>query len=266
MRLGIREMSDQRARNFLVERDQLVATVVINRPERRNALRAAMWAELAKIIEDLAKDDSVRVIVLRGAGRVAFCAGADISELAGEQPNPAQQAVFDPMDAIAECPKAVISMAFGYAMGGGCALALACDLCIAGESARFSIPAARLGIVYPAQRTSELVARVGVANATHILFTGDPVDAQTARDMGIAAMVFPDDRLEEETYILAHRITRNAPISIAGAKRIIRAGLRDRASTGRELDEWTWRSLSSADRREGARAFLERREPEFRGN
>ena len=261
-------MSDE---YFQVERDERIATVKINRPEKRNAFKQVMWDQLADIMKELTADPSVFVIVLRGAGDRVFSAGADIAEFDQGEPDEAEirargQAVDECLSAIQECPKAVIAMVHGYAMGGGCSLALACDLRLAGESAQFGIPAAKLGIVYTVQSTASLTAIAGPANAARVLFTGAAFDAKTSYDMGIATAVYPDDRLAEETYRLARQIAQNAPFSVAGAKKIIQAYLHDPSfERTPEVHELAVRCFMTADHREGARAFLEKRRPVFRG-
>ncbi|HEX2173199.1 MAG TPA: enoyl-CoA hydratase-related protein, partial [Dehalococcoidia bacterium] len=168
--------------------------------------------------------------------------------------------------AIERCPKAVIAMIYGYAMGGGCSLALACDLRIAAESAKFGIPAARLGIVYGPLEVAHLTSVVGPSNAARVLFTGAAFDASTAYAMGLATAVYPDDRLEEETYKLAGQIAQNAPFSIAGAKQIIRAFVEDPSFARHpEVQDLNVQCFLTEDHREGARAFMEKRAPVFRG-
>lgn len=256
---------------FSIDKADRVATVRIDRPDKRNAFKQVMWDQLGGIIKDLAADPDVFVIVLRGEGRQAFSAGADISEFNASVPDEAEirrrgAAVDGCLEAIERCPKAVIAMVYGYAMGGGCSLALACDLRIAGESAQFGIPAARLGIVYGSLEVAHLASAAGPANAARILFTGAAFDAQTAYDMGIATAVYPDDRLEEETYTLAAQIARNAPLSIAGAKRIIRAFVADPSyERSPDVHDLSVRCFQTEDHREGARAFMEKRAPVFRG-
>ena len=261
-------MSDE---YFLVERADRIASIQINRPEKRNAFKQVMWGQLTEIVRDLAADPDVFVIVLRGAGEKVFSAGADIAEFDQGEPDEAQirargQAVDDCLSAIKECPKAVIAMVHGFAMGGGCSLALACDLRLAGESAQFGIPAAKLGIVYTVQSTASLTAIAGPANAARVLFTGAAFDARTSYEMGIASAVYPDNRLHEETYRLARQIAQNAPFSVAGAKKIIQTYLHDPGFERHpDVHELAVRCFLTADHREGARAFLEKRRPIFRG-
>lgn len=254
-----------------VERDDRVATVLINRPEKRNAFKQVMWGQLTAIFRELAADPTVFVIVLRGAGDQVFSAGADISEFGQGEPDEARlRANMEDVDgclvAMHECPKAIIAMVHGFAMGGGCELTVACDLRLAGESAKFGIPAAKLGIVYGTLATSDLTALVGPANAARILFTGAAFDARTAYEMGLATAVYPDDQLAAETYRLAQAIAQNAPFSIASSKRIIRTYLRDPDfSTAPHLNDLSIQGFLTEDHREGARAFMEKRKPVFRG-
>ena len=187
---------------FLVERDDRIATVNVNRPDKRNAFKQVMWDQLAAIVRELRDDPAVFVIVIRGAGQKVFSAGADISEFGQRERSEGEiaadlAAVESCLLTIKDCPKAVIAMVYGYAMGGGCSLAVTCDMRIVGESAQFGIPAAKLGIVYSVGATKSLVAMAGPANASRVLFTGGAFDARTSYEMGIATAVYPDERLEE---------------------------------------------------------------------
>src|SRR5213078_5297806 len=191
--------------DILVEHEGPVATVVFNRPKMRNAISLAMWAEIARVTEGLAKDESVRAIVYRGAGRDAFASGADISEFKehrkdtatalryNEQPGAAYRAIRD-------CPKPTVAMIFGFCMGGAMGIAMACDLRFAAEGSKFGIPAARLNIVYPAESIGELVDLVGPAYAKDILYSARTVSDREALAIGLIQRLVPGAELERTTY------------------------------------------------------------------
>jgi enoyl-CoA hydratase/carnithine racemase len=246
-----------------------VAWVVLERPARRNAVTGAMWRELARLFIELSGLDGVRVIVLTGAGD-HFCAGADISEFAETRSGPAAAHAYERdvdacTEAIAASPKPTIAAVRGFCLGGGCGLAMACDFRLADRTARFGIPAARLGIVYGVLDSRNLLALVGLANAKRILFTARRFDAVEAARIGFVDEVV-DDRLDEATRAFAATLAENAPISIAGAKLTLAALATGAvAERGAEIDAFAERSAASQDYREGVGAFLDKRAPRFTG-
>lgn len=257
--------------DILVQHDGSIATVVFNRPKVRNAISLAMWSEIARVAEGLAKDDSVRAIVFRGAGRDAFASGADISEFKENRKdtetalryNAQTEAAYT---AIRECPKPTVAMIFGFCMGGAMAIAMACDLRFAAEGAKFGIPAARLGIVYGGDSVGPLVELVGPAYAKDILFSARAVEAREALAMGFIQRLLPADELERSTYEYLGKVAENAPLSVRGAKLTIQAflaGFTDERR--RRLKELALEAYESEDYREGTRAFLEKRPPRFHG-
>ena len=255
------------------EQSGAVGRITLNRPESLNAWTAELGEELRRAITTEAADESVRAVLVTGAGR-GFSSGADLKAGFDAHPDDGRPDVkkelhglYHPIIVgIRHLEKPVVAAVNGPAVGIGCSLALACDLRLAGESAQFGIPAAKLGIVYTVQSTASLTAITGPANAARVLFTGAAFDAKTSYDMGIATAVYPDDRLAEETYRLARQIAQNAPFSVAGAKKIIQAYLHDPSfERTPEVHELAVRCFMTADHREGARAFLEKRRPVFRG-
>ena len=261
-------MSDD---NILVQRDGPIATVIFNRPRVRNAISFAMWGEIAEATTGLAKDDSVRAIVFRGAGTEAFASGADISEFQehrkdtetalryNAQTSAAQQA-------IRQCPKPTVAMIFGYCMGGAMAIAMSCDLRFAAEGSRFGIPAARLSIIYGADAVGQLVDLVGPAYAKDILYSGRAVSDREALGMGFIQRLVPAAELETQTYDYLRQVADNAPISVRGAKVTVEAYLGGMSEEHRErLRQMQLEAFESEDYREGTRAFLEKRRPKFQG-
>lgn len=231
-----------------------VATVVITNPAKRNAMTAAMWRSLPELLERLAADPAVRVLVLTGAGDT-FCAGADISTLR-ESADTAQGTAVAAEEALAAFPRPTLAAVRGYCVGGGSQLAAACDLRFAEEGASFGVTPAKLGIVYPASSTRRLVALVGPGTAKHLLFSGELIDTGRALRTGLADEVLPvgglDKRVEEYVRVLASR----SQLTQAAAKEFA-AGRTDRDAY------WAGEARSSTDTAEGVAAFLERRAPVF---
>ncbi|KES08962.1 enoyl-CoA hydratase [Streptomyces toyocaensis] len=231
-----------------------VATVVIRHPAKRNAMTAGMWSSLPPLLDTLAADPGVRVLVLTGEG-ATFCAGADISTLQGS-PLEAQRLAVAAEESLAAFPKPTLAALRGHCVGGGAQLAAACDLRFAEEGTRFGVTPAKLGIVYPASATRRLVSLVGPATAKYLLFSGELIDAGRALRTGLVDEVLPqgelDARVAEFTRILASR----SQLTQAAAKEFAN-GRADRDA------HWSERSRESGDTAEGVAAFLERRPPRF---
>ncbi|MBI4560617.1 MAG: enoyl-CoA hydratase/isomerase family protein [Candidatus Rokubacteria bacterium] len=260
-------MSDQ----ILLQRDGAIATVVFNRPGMRNAISLAMWREIARVADGLGKDESVRAVVFRGAGTEAFASGADISEFKEVRKDVATAQAYNTETeaayrAVRRCPKPTVAMIYGFCMGGGMALAMACDLRFAAEGAKFGIPAGRLGIVYGLESTRQLVDLVGPAYAKDILVSARTIEAQEAFAIGFVNRLLPVPELEPYTYEYLRKVAANAPLSVRGAKLIIEAVLEDGGvSRQAEIRRLGLEAFESDDYKEGTRAFLEKRLPRFQG-
>jgi enoyl-CoA hydratase/carnithine racemase len=247
-----------------------VAVVTIDRPARRNACDRAAWRDLAGAFRALAAARDVRLVVLTGAGG-HFCAGADISEFARLRADSASGAAYD--RDVASCYEAIralsqpsVAAIAGSCVGGGCALALCCDFRILHRSVRFGIPATRLGTVYSVEECRLLLSVVGLANAKQILYGAALHDAEAARAMGFADRVVEGD-VVADAIAFAKPMTANAPLAIAGAKAILQElAYGDVARRKDALDALIRQALDSADYREGAAAFLEKRSPHFTGH
>jgi enoyl-CoA hydratase/carnithine racemase len=256
---------------ILVERLDRIATVTLNRPARRNALNLAMWSALGDVFHHLAADPEVRAVVLRGAGEEAFASGADISEFEALRRDRASAEVYNARNeaayhAIETCPKPTVALIHGYCMGGAVALAMACDLRFAASTARFGIPAARLGIVYGLHSVKRLVSLVGPAAAKDILFSARTFDAAEALALGFVSRVLAPDALDQFTREYLARLADNAPLTIRGAKLIVDAIVEDGGAAAREdIARVQLAAFESEDYREGTRAFLEKRRPRFTG-
>jgi len=256
---------------ILVERADRLATVVLNRPRRRNALSLAMWSAIPGIFHALGEDPTVRAIVLRGAGEEAFASGADISEFEAVRRDRATAEAYNLRNeaayhAIERCAKPTVAMIHGYCMGGAVALAMACDLRFAATSSRFGIPAARLGIVYGLHSVKRLVSLVGPAAAKDILFSARTVDAGEALALGFVNRVLPTAELFPFTRDYLARLADNAPLTIRAAKVVVEAVVDDGGTSQRDaIERLQIAAFESEDYREGTRAFLEKRRPRFRG-
>lgn len=253
---------------LLVERRDRVAVVTINRPQKLNALNIQTRTEGAAALDELRDDDSVRVVVITGAGEKAFVAGADIAEFEGRTAVTQREvmtgrSLFTAVDMF---PKPVIAMINGFCLGGGCELALSCDLRIASDNAKFGQPEINLGIIPGGGGTQRLTRLVGEGKAMELILTGDMIDAQTAYNLGLVNMVVPATDLEAKTLEVAGRIAEKSPVALRLAKEAVKLASRSNLDEGlrREVDLFAI-CFSSADKDEGVRAFLEKRKPEFKG-
>jgi len=244
-----------------------VATVTLNRPGQRNAMNSALLAELRHRFEELDANRDVRVVVVRGAGP-AFCSGMDLKEMEerrGAQGDP-EGGVIEVLGRVERSRHPTIAMVHGDAIAGGCELALHCDLRVAADVARFGMPLARIGLVVPFVLGQKLVEIIGPAHTRHLMFTGQPIDARRALEIGMVHQVVTAAELEAATSQLAQTIARNAPLALAGIKATIQRAISLRSSIEHaDLDEASGRARQSADASEGRRAMLEKRRPIFRG-
>jgi enoyl-CoA hydratase/carnithine racemase len=254
---------------ILVERANGLVVVTLNRPARKNALALANWKELAELVRGFAKDTAIRAVIITGQG--TFCAGADISEFDQIRRNAAEGKTYDQaVDAcsiaIMELPQPSIAAISGFCVGGGCALALACDFRIAEPDAKLGIPAAKLGIVYTIRDTRNLLYAVGLANAKRILFSGELITAAEAHRIGLVQEVV-DSPVLTAAKSLAATFTANSPLSIAGTKLLLKGLVSgDGAVDWPAVDAAVGRALDSADYRNAVAAFAAKRKPVFTGN
>ena len=253
---------------LLLERRGRVAIITVNRPEKRNALNIKTREEGAAVLEELRGDDAVGVLVITGAGDKAFIAGADIAEFAGrtaltQRAVMLSRSLFNAIDAF---PKPIIAMINGYCLGGGCEVALACDIRIASENASFGQPEINLGIIPGGGGTQRLTRLVGEGKAMEMILTGEIIDARTAFAIGLVNHVVPLDQLEAKTLEIANRIAEKGPISVSLAKEAVKIASRSNLDEGlrREVDLFAL-CFSTEDKDEGVNAFLEKRKPVFKG-
>lgn len=246
--------------------DERIAVIRLNRPEARNALNFAVRQTLAEHFTKLGADEATRCIILTGGEKI-FAAGADIRDMVERS---AVEMFVRRSErfwrAVADCPKPVIAAVNGYAFGGGCELAMHCDIIVAGEGASFAQPEVRVGIMPGAGGTQRLVRAVGKFRAMKILMTGEPVSARDALAMGLVSEVVEDARVFDEAMRIANVIAGMPPLAIMQIKEAVLAGEDSSLEAGLALERKAFQLLfASRDQKEGMRAFLEKRKPEFEG-
>jgi enoyl-CoA hydratase len=256
--------------NVLWEVADGVGTLTVNRPKQLNALDVRTLEEIGEVIAAVAADAAVRAVVVTGAGEKAFVAGADIAAMSRLGPLEARRfaelghRVLDALEALAVPTVAAVN---GFALGGGCELAMACDLVYASERARFGQPEVNLGLVPGFGGTQRLTRRVGLMRAKELVLSGEPIDAATAKAIGLALDVLPSDRLLEHARAKARTIASRGPVAVAQAKRVLQAGADVDLRTACELERQAFAALfGTDDAREGMRAFLEKRPAVFKGS
>jgi len=255
------------AEEILCSIDNGIATITLNRPEKRNAMNTAVLDGLEHYFGELENNTDVRVVVIRGEGR-AFCSGLDLRELSARQQGEGdiETGIIELLRKIEESRHPTIAMVQGDALAGGCELALHCDLRVVSEAARFGMPLARLGLVVPFRLGQKLVEIIGPAFTKQMLFTGQPVSAQRAYEIGMVHQLVSTQELEPTTMTLAQTIAMNAPLSLAGMKRGILRMISLRNSIEHEdIQTLVRQARKSQDAQEGVRAMLEKRKPVFRG-
>ena len=252
-----------------VERDGAIATVVLNRAEKLNALTRGMWALLGDTVERLSADESLRCVIIRGAGEKSFSPGNDIAEFAHERSNKKQAIEYGKVmhrtaDALAQCRHPLIAQIHGICVGGGLEIAALCDLRICGQSSRFGAPIKNLGLVMAYAEMAPLVRLVGPSIALEILLEGRIFDAAEAKEKGLVTRIVPDDRVVAETRETAQRIADGAPLVARWHKKFARRLTSGEPLTVAEVDE-CFDCFDTEDFRIGYAAFLAKRKPAFSG-
>ncbi len=253
---------------ILIEKKDAVAVLTINRPDKLNALNSKVHTEGVAALDLLRKDDDVRVVVITGTGEKSFIAGADISEFAGQTPV-SQRRVFQEQtlfNSIDSFPKPVIAMINGFCLGGGCEVAMACDIRTASDNAKLGQPEINLGIIPGGGGTQRMTRLIGEGKSMELILTGDMIDAKTAHNLGLVNHVYSPETLEEETMKLAGKIATKSPIALQMAKEAVKTASKTNLDEGlrREIDLFAI-CFSSEDKEEGVSAFLEKRKPNFKG-
>ena len=259
---------------LLVKRENNVATLILNRPEKKNSLSLELVAILLKTLEELAADDKVRALIMRGSGDTAFCSGFDIRSLPtklGENVkdklktlNPVE-ALFN---AVINFPYPVIAMINGAAFGAGCELTICCDIRIGVKDARMGMPPAKLGIVYPWKGLQRFIQTIGLKSTREMFFTGRTYHGERLKELGLLDYLVSADEVESYTFQMAEEIAANAPLALRGTKRVINLLLQSNAldeSSTAQAESITEAAFLSEDLKEGQLAFFEKRRPKFKG-
>jgi enoyl-CoA hydratase len=258
-------------KELLIQKSDHICTLVLNRPEKRNALTPRMLSDLKQTLDEFAQGDTVRTVIIRGVEDKAFCAGYDLGKLGASDPD---QEVTDPnifehtMQAVLNYPYPTIAMMNGYAFGGGCDLAISCDIRIAVDNVRLGMVPSKLGVVYAASGLQRFVRAVGLANAKELFFTGRTYDAARLKEMGLVHYLIDPAELESFTYEMANEMAGNAPLALKGIKRtlnLIAESEKLPEAAIKENQKLMAEAFGSDDLKEGQSAFFEKRKPVFKG-
>ena len=254
---------------IIYEKSEGIATITINRPEALNAFSAEVVSEILQAIEDMKADESVRVVVLTGAGEKAFSAGADIKAMKGMNALKARelsQMGEKLCSALENLEKPVIAAINGYALGGGLEVAMACDIRIASENARMGQTEINIGLIPGWGGTQRLTRLIGATKAKELIFTGKMIDAKTAEQLGLVNMVVPQDKFRETVRQFALELAQKAPVALKVAKALINKGAEISLDAAIALEREGFGVVASTeDLQEGVSAFIEKRKPVFKG-
>jgi enoyl-CoA hydratase/carnithine racemase len=251
-----------------------ICTLTLNRPQKKNSLSLELVEQLRSNLKELAEDDRVRTVILRGAGDQAFCSGFDIGSLPTQSKADADQRLksLDQVESLLQhvirFPYPVIAMLNGVAFGLGCELAMCCDIRIGAENIRMGMPPARLGLVYPWEGLLRFIHSIGLQSTKEMFFTGRTYTGRRIKELGLVDYLLPGDDLEEFTYAMAEEIAGNAPLALKGLKKVINMLMKSSRlgeTQSREAQAIFNAALLSEDMQEGQSAFLEKRKPQFKG-
>lgn len=256
------------SRPIYLERRGEVAVMVLNRPEKLNALNREIWRGIKELTAEVANDPGVKVMIMRGATPAAFASGADIAEfpVVHASPETAREyhaEIREAYDAVAELPKPTIAMIQGYCFGGGCAIALCCDLRYADPTSSFCIPPARLGLVYSLHETKRLADLVGPSKAKEMLMGAKVIKAEEALQCGLVTRLFPPEDLERETFAFADQLASLSQTTIRGVKKMVSLISQGAVDDTAETKALAMAAFEGPDYREGRDAFLQKRQPKF---
>lgn len=257
--------------NILLEypykNNEHIALIKLNRPKVLNALSTHLMEELVTCMTHLEENPNVRVIILTGSER-AFAAGADIAQMVGASPiDQINDNRFRSWEMLRLITKPIIAAVNGFALGGGCELAMSCDFIIAGEEAKFSQPEIKIGTIPGAGGTQRLTRAIGKSKAMMMVLTGEMIDAKTAYEWGLVAKIVPTSTLLQESYLIAKTISERAPVAVRLAKESVNKSFEMTLKDGMDFERRNfYLTFSSMDQKEGMRAFMEKRNPEYKGN
>lgn len=256
-------------KNVLVETRDNIAIITINRPKVLNALDLETVKELELVVRDVGDRHDIRVIVITGAGDKAFVSGADIAamrEMGEAEADEFAAAGHCCMETIENCPRPTIAAVNGFALGGGTELAIACDIIVTSENAKFGLPEVKLGLYPGFGGTQRLPRLIGASRAMEMIFTGRIITAREALEWDLVNHVYPQAELMENVMRMAHEIAANSPVAVSAAKRVVREGLDRHRYDGLKNEKEQFSNLFTTDDRiEGMTAFLEKRKPNFKG-
>jgi enoyl-CoA hydratase len=247
--------------------DPTIGLVKLNRPKVLNALSSSLMKELVETLISLDENPELRVIILTGSEK-AFAAGADIGQMVTDSPiDQIQERRFKHWQLLGTITKPVIAAVNGFALGGGCELAMSCDLIIAGDKAKFGQPEISIGTTPGAGGTQRLTRAIGKSKAMYMVLTGDMMDAYEGERLGLVAKVVPEKALLEEAYLIAKKISEKAPVAVALAKESVNKSYEMALKDGLDFERRNfYLTFSSKDQKEGMKAFLEKRKPNYQGN
>ncbi|GCE04513.1 enoyl-CoA hydratase-related protein [Dictyobacter aurantiacus] len=252
--------------SILVEREEKVGIVTLNRPRELNALNFQLVNELADALEEFDRDEAIGCIILTGSGEKAFAAGADIKEMADKSPIDMMLGGFESWGRIRKIHTPMIAAVNGYALGGGCELAMHCDIILASENARFGQPEILIGVIPGAGGTQRLARTLGKYRTMEIVLTGSPINAKELESLGLVNHVVPQGELMNEARKLANKIAGQAPIAVRMAKEAVLSAFETSLEEGLDLERKNFFLLfATEDMREGMRAFIEKRQAHFQG-
>ncbi|GLV57795.1 enoyl-CoA hydratase [Dictyobacter sp. S3.2.2.5] len=252
--------------SILVEREEKVGIITLNRPKELNALNFQLVNELADALEEFDRDEAIGCIILTGSGEKAFAAGADIKEMADKSPIDMLLGGFESWGRIRKIHTPVIAAVNGYALGGGCELAMHCDIILASENARFGQPEILIGVIPGAGGTQRLARTLGKYRTMEIVLTGSPINAKELESLGLVNHVVPQSELMNEARKLANKIAGQAPIAVRMAKEAVLSAFETSLEEGLDIERKNFFLLfATEDMREGMRAFIEKRQAHFQG-
>lgn len=251
---------------ILIERDERVGIVTLNRPKELNALNFQLVNELADALEEFDRDEAIRCIVITGSGEKAFAAGADIKEMSDKSPIDMMLSSFDGWQRIKRVHTPLIAAVGGYALGGGCELAMLCDMIIASENARFGQPEILIGVIPGAGGTQRLARTLGKYRAMEMVLTGAQIPAQELADLGLVNHIVPKGEHLKAALELAKKVAQQAPVAARLAKESVLSAFETPLEDGLEIERKNFFLLfATEDMREGMHAFIDKRQAEFKG-